>query len=74
MLSVRSVASCYKQETLGVEHEGCTESIVTFTRWERGYPRAETTVQQTKRLHWKPDLSFVEEDAAFQNMYMSRGE
>jgi hypothetical protein len=35
---------------------------------------AETTVQQTYRLHRKTDPSFVKEDALFRNTYMSRRE
>jgi hypothetical protein len=39
---------------------------------QNGYARAETTVQQTQRLHRKTAPSLVEEKAPFRNTYMFR--
>jgi hypothetical protein len=63
-----------KKKVVQCGDRGRTESIVTWTPWQRRYTRAETTVQQNQLLHRKTDPSFIEEEAPFRNTCMPRRE
>jgi hypothetical protein len=53
--------------------KGCTESIVTWTPWQRGYTRAEN-YGATNAMPTQNDRPLVEEEAPLLNMYISRRE
>jgi hypothetical protein len=73
-VTTRLSTALYKCYLVQCSDKGCTVSIVTWMPWLRKYTRAETTVQQTWRLHGKINPFFVEEETPFRNMYMSRRE